>query len=182
MLPVHSSRDLSSLFYANYNFLDNSYQNITLRAFSRLYLFSETRFLFELLNPGRPKAYSMCNQETTIDCEYLPMTGARSSHGATSHLLGAKQTSMDLSIALKFTVEVKFNTFLCTDLQKTRPGRNSERTFMSGFLPITGSYEVYARDLFLKTQPAHVIYSSYSLPSLLEQFSSFLSWTSLVAA
>lgn len=43
-LPLYSGRDLSSIFYAIYNLLNNSYQDISLTAFSRLYLFSATRF------------------------------------------------------------------------------------------------------------------------------------------
>lgn len=190
MLPVYSGRDLSSLFYAIYRFLNNSYQNIILRLFSMLYLVSETRISFGLLNTGGPKTDPMCNHESAKDCEHLPMAGARSSHGATSCLLETQSKLARTSINLRFTVEVKFNAFFCTDLQKNRPGRNSKRTSMSGCFSNTRLNEVYAWDLFLRrrlpktviTQPAHTIYSSFWLPSLLEQLPSFLSWASLVAA
>lgn len=64
-----------------------------------------------------------------------------------------------------------------------KPGSESEGSSMSGFLPRRGLDEVYARELYYRLsetvilQLAHIIYSSYSLPSLLECFFSFLSWT-----
>lgn len=85
---------LSSLFYAIFNF---QIPNITLRVFFRLHLFSKIR----------PKTYSTCNQETTKDCEHLPMTGARST---ISCLLEKKRSLLWISINFKFTVEIKLNT------------------------------------------------------------------------